>query len=67
MTELTTTSHFNIKPRELWCPKCKKYSVSDEAQAVCEDCFGQPLITVVYSIIDGRRITGANELGSTGS
>lgn len=62
-----TTSHFNMKPREVWCPKCKKYTISSDAQAVCEDCFGQPLITVVYSLITGERITGKDELGSTGS
>lgn len=65
--ELTTTSHFNIKPREVWCPKCKKYSITDLHLPVCEDWFGQPLITVVYSLIDGRRLTGADELGPTSS
>jgi len=63
----TTTSHFNIKPRELWCPKCKKTIVSDRANDVCEDCFGQPLITVTYSVVDGRRMTGNDELGPTSS
>ena len=57
-----TTSHFNIKPRELWCPKCKKTIVSNRANDVCEDCFGQPLITVIYSGIDGRRLTGVEPL-----
>lgn len=63
----TTTSLFNLKPREVWCPKCKQYNINSDANPVCVDCFGQPLITVVYSMIDGKRLTGENELGSTGS
>lgn len=62
-----TTSHFNVKPREVWCLNCKKTVISNEVSPICEDCFGKPMITVVYSLIDGSRITGKDELGSTGS
>ncbi len=66
MTSPSSVGH-NIKPREVWCPKCKKTIVSDEPQPTCEDCFGQTMYTVVYSLIDGKRITGNDELGSTSS
>lgn len=63
------TSRFNLKPREVWCPQCKKYKVSDEAAPTCDDCFGKPMLTVVYSLITGERLTGVepNELGPTSS
>lgn len=53
--------------REVWCPSCKKYSWTIDASPVCEDCFGKPLITVVYSIVDNTRITGNDELGPRSS
>jgi hypothetical protein len=64
-----TTSLFNTAKmkREVWCPSCKEYSWTIEASPVCGDCFGKPLITVVYSLIDSSRITGNNELGSGSS
>lgn len=57
-------TEYNLKKRELWCPKCKKYQWTDEVGAVCQDCFGTTLITVVYSQITGEKITG-NELGKS--
>ena len=52
------TSPFNQEKmkREVYCPYCKTYQVSDQPWPVCE-C-GHYLITVVYSTIDGRRLTG---------
>ena len=61
------TSHFNLKPREVWCPNCKKTIKTDEPAPTCDDCFGKPMITVLYSILDGKRITGNDELGPTSS
>jgi hypothetical protein len=61
------TSPSNIKPREVWCPSCKKTIVTDQPAPTCDDCFGKPMLTVLYSLIDGKRITGADELGSTSS
>jgi len=54
----------NIKPREVWCPTCKKTVVSDEPSPVCNDCFGVTMITVLYSVMTGKRLTGNDELGS---
>ena len=54
----------NIKPREVWCPSCKKTTVTDDMGPICEECFGVPMLTVVFSLIDGKRLTGDDELGS---
>lgn len=43
--------------RELYCPKCHIYSHSIETTPKCYNC-NVPLITVVYSILTGKRITG---------
>ncbi len=51
----------NIKPRELYCPECKIYSISDIAFPTCHQC-GTNLITVTFSLIDGKRITGNDEI-----
>jgi len=47
----------NIKPTLLWCPQCKTDTISSEADAKCKVCNGT-LIKVMYSIMDGSRITG---------
>lgn len=47
----------NMKVRELYCPKCKSYSFSDESNAKCKTC-KSILITVLYNKISGERITG---------
>jgi Zn finger protein HypA/HybF involved in hydrogenase expression len=54
----------NIKPREVWCPNCKKITVSDQPNTMCDNCFGAITITVLYSTMTGKRITGNDELGS---
>lgn len=54
----------NMKPRELWCPFCRKTTVSADPNPRCNDKYKTPLVTVVKSSIDGQRITGADELGS---
>jgi hypothetical protein len=63
------TSHFNLKPRELFCDwkKCNDYKktvVSDESDAKCKAC-GKPLITDVskFFVMDGIK----DELGPTNS
>lgn len=62
-----TTFPFNIKPREVYCPQCKKTIVTDVAGPTCDDCFGKPMLTVIYSLIDGKRLTGSDELGTRSS
>ena len=47
----------NIKPTLLWCPQCKTDTISDKADAKCKVCNGT-LIKVMYSIMDGSRLTG---------
>lgn len=67
--ETTTTflSEYNMRNREVWCPYCKLYSTTKEVDAKCPEHPEQRLITVTYSAISGRRITGEDELGPTGS
>ena len=62
-------SEHNMKERLLWCPKCDKYALTDEPNSKCEipltpvgssytiPC-GQALITVVYSSMTGKQVTG---------
>jgi Zn finger protein HypA/HybF involved in hydrogenase expression len=48
----------NIKPREVWCPQCKVTITTDVATPTCQECFGATMITVLYSVVTGHRITG---------
>ncbi len=57
----------NIRMRELWCPFCRKTTMSDEPNPRCNDKYKTPLVTVVKSSIDGTRITGSDELGPRSS
>lgn len=50
----------NLKPRELYCSRCKTYITNDIPQPTCEVCFGY-LITVIYNL-EGERMTGNDEL-----
>lgn len=60
---MSPSEMYNPKPREVWCPQCKEYSFRDDAGPTCNkpDCNKRELITVVYSLISGKRLTG-NEL-----
>ena len=59
---------YNPKPREVWCPKCNTYTTRDDAYPRCENLIsiselfskicGEKLITVVYSVMTGERLTG---------
>lgn len=49
-----------MKPREVWCPNCKVYITSSEPAPVCE-C-GNQMITVIYRLSDGQRLTGNDKL-----
>ena len=40
---------YNLKQRELYCPYCKIYSMSDKSDPKCEKC-SHGLITVIYSM-----------------
>lgn len=48
---------WNMPIRELYCPHCKIYTRSSLVTPKCSAC-KHDLITVVYSQIDGRRLTG---------
>jgi hypothetical protein len=50
---------WNIKKREVWCPLCKMYGMSDKPAPICE-C-GNQMITVVYNH-ERQRITGNDKL-----
>lgn len=50
---------WNIKARELYCPICKLYFLSDKADVRCGVC-DTHLITVVRSTLTGELITGAD-------
>lgn len=52
---------YNMKEREVYCPKCKVYSDSKLILPVCNTCSSK-LITVVYDMLTGNRITGDDEL-----
>jgi hypothetical protein len=58
----------NIKPREVMCLKCRRVEVTDAPSPICDVgfCYGEKMVTVVKSSIDGTRITGTDELGPTG-
>src|SRR5215510_12779901 len=64
----TTTYHSENKNpllhspmREVWCPRCKTYGMTDLVAPECGAC-GATCITVLYSIMDGTRLTGNDEL-----
>lgn len=42
----------NLKPREVYCEKCKYTIVSDLPGARCGDC-NSKLITVIYDMVIG--------------
>lgn len=52
----------NLKPRELYCPRCKTYIMNDIPNPTCQECFGY-LITVIYNL-EGERMTGNDELAN---
>lgn len=51
------------KEREVGCLNCNYIIITKKLSPTCENC-GQPLVVIVYSMIDGHRITG-NELDTT--
>ena len=53
---------YNLKPREVWCRHCKQIIITSEVNIRCTKC-NSDMITVLYSLIDGRRLTGSDELG----
>lgn len=61
MSPSDKTEKWNHKTREVYCGHCKYYIITKDIPAICEVC-SSPMITVIYSIIDGSRITGNNEL-----
>lgn len=50
-----------MKYREVYCKKCKEYSDRIELTPKCHIC-NSNLITVIYDILSGFRITGNDEL-----
>jgi Zn finger protein HypA/HybF involved in hydrogenase expression len=47
----------NMKPREVWCPHCYEYTITDELEPICPKCRSN-LFTVLYSPLTGKRLTG---------
>lgn len=47
----------NQRPREMGCLNCNYIILTAELMPKCENC-GQLLIKVVYSVINGRSISG---------
>lgn len=47
----------NMKPREVYCPRCKKVTISGDMAPICAEC-GTHQITVIKSVLDGKRFTG---------
>lgn len=60
---MSPSNMYNPKPREVWCPQCKEYTVRDDPGPTCKnpECNGRDLFTVVYSSLTSKRLTG-NEL-----
>lgn len=56
MTISPSDNGTNLKPRKLFCPKCKTTIISDEPAARCVEC-NQKLITVVFDEL----VTTANK------
>jgi Zn finger protein HypA/HybF involved in hydrogenase expression len=52
-----TISPSNMKIREVYCPTCKLYTKTNELAPTCELCHND-MLTVVYSVLTGERITG---------
>jgi hypothetical protein len=57
----------NHKYRDVYCPKCKRIDVTNWPAPVCEECFGTPMITILYSLIDSKPIRKEHELGPRSS
>jgi Zn finger protein HypA/HybF involved in hydrogenase expression len=49
---------YNPKPREVYCRKCKEYTIDDRANPKCLKC-NEKLFTVIKSLITGLAITGS--------
>lgn len=49
-------SNYNPIPREVYCTKCKQYTIRDDPNPKCSICF-ERLITVIKSLLTGERIT----------
>lgn len=63
-------TEFNQRLREVYCPHCKHYLVTDELSPKC--LCDTKLVTVVYSMLTREKITGNEKfknvkLGATGS
>lgn len=49
-------SEHNMKEREVFCPKCKQYTRTNQPNPKCLTC-GYKLFTVLYSLLTGERLT----------
>ena len=47
----------NLKARLVFCPSCRAERETAESAPSCGAC-ARPMLTVVYSSLDGRRLTG---------
>ena len=48
---------WNIKPREVECPRCKRTRITDNADPQCDEC-KISMITILYSTLTGERLGG---------
>lgn len=54
---------YNLKEKEYYCEKEKKFLILQAINPVCPDC-GTQLVVALRSLIDGSRITGNDELAA---
>lgn len=54
---MSHSDKYNPKPREVYCPHCKEYTITDEQAPKCINC-NETLFTVIKSHITGKNITG---------
>ena len=48
---------YNPKPREVYCERCKEYTIDDRANPDCNIC-GNKLYKVIKSLTTGKNLTG---------
>jgi ribosomal protein S27AE len=57
-------TQFNLKEREYYCEKEKKFFILRAINPSCPDC-GRTLVVALRSLLDDSRITGNDELAAT--
>lgn len=47
--------------RYCYCWNCKQYTKTMNPAPICPHCY-QPIVTVIYSVVTGKQITGAVDI-----